>query len=85
MGSPAERFDGAKSEDGLVWGTYLHGVFDAPSFRRDFLNKLRKRRGWRPLDCGKTVNEGELFASLAGLIRKHVDLAALHGILNGAL
>jgi len=24
MGSRVERFDGAKSEDGLVWGTYLH-------------------------------------------------------------
>jgi adenosylcobyric acid synthase len=85
MGSRTERFDGAQSEDGLVWGTYLHGVFDTPSFRRDFLNRLRKRRGWRALGCGETLSDGEPFASLAGLIRKHVDLAALDRILNGTL
>ena len=82
MGSRTERFDGARSEDGLVWGTYLHGVFDTPSFRREFLNTLRKRRGWRPLGCGDAAHQAEPFASLAGLIRKHVDLAALHRILN---
>ena len=82
MGSRTERFDGAKSEDGLVWGTYLHGVFDTPSFRRDFLNSLRKRRGWRPLGCDDPGTDGEPFASLTGLIRNHVDLAALDRILN---
>lgn len=38
-----------RSEDGLTWGTYLHGVFDAPVFRRRILNGLRARRGWAPL------------------------------------
>jgi adenosylcobyric acid synthase len=83
MGSRIERFDGAKSEDGLVWGTYLHGVFDAPPFRRDFLNALRKRRGWSPLDCGEAGSLAEPSNSLAALIRKHVDLVALDEILNG--
>jgi adenosylcobyric acid synthase len=83
MGSRTERFDGAKSEDGLVWGTYLHGVFDLPLFRRDFLNGLRKRRGWLPLDCGDTGSSTGPSDSLAALIRKHVDLVALDRILNG--
>jgi len=85
MGNRAERFDGAKSEDGLVWGTYVHGVFDQPLFRREFLNTLRKRRGWPPLDPGQAHCFTESFDSLAGLIRKHVDLAALDKILNGTL
>ncbi|MGQ0812236.1 MAG: cobyric acid synthase, partial [Nitrospiraceae bacterium] len=42
--------EGAMSPDGLVLGTYVHGLFDAPQFRRTFLNGLRARRGWRPLD-----------------------------------
>ena len=84
-GHPVERFDGAQSEDGLVWGTYLHGVFDTPVFRRDFLNALRKRRGWLSLDATKSPSLAETSDLLAALIRKHVDLAALDQILKGQL
>lgn len=83
MGNPIERFDGAKSEDALVWGTYVHGIFDAPVFRRDFLNALRKRRGWPALDFVRADCLAERQDSLATLIRKHVDLVALEQILNG--
>ena len=36
--------DGAMSPDGLVWGTYVHGVFDRPEFRRAWLNRVRGRK-----------------------------------------
>jgi adenosylcobyric acid synthase len=85
MGSPTERFDGARSEDGLVWGTYLHGVFDTLSFRRDFLNALRQRRGWPPREPRENASLDESPDSLAALIRKHVDLVTLDQILNGLL
>jgi adenosylcobyric acid synthase len=85
MGKVADRFDGAKSEDGLVWGTYLHGVFDAPPIRRDFLNTLRKRRGWPALDALKVSSPAETLDSLTTLIRRHVDLVALDRVLNGNL
>ncbi len=39
------EFDGAIREDGLVWGTYIHGVFDEPHFRRAWLNRARGRKG----------------------------------------
>jgi adenosylcobyric acid synthase len=41
--------DGAKSRDGLIWGTYIHGVFDSPAFRRFWLNGLRQRKGLLPM------------------------------------
>jgi len=85
MGSRTSRFDGAKSEDGVVWGTYIHGVFDAPLFRREFLNALRKRRGWKPLDSREAFCFAKTSDSLAALIRDHVDLAALDHILDGTL
>jgi adenosylcobyric acid synthase len=85
MGNRTERFDGAKSDDGLVWGTYMHGVFGAPLFRREFLNRLRKRRGWPSLDPARSSSSAEVSNSLAALIRNHVDLVALDRILNGAL
>jgi adenosylcobyric acid synthase len=37
------RFDGAVSEDGEVWGTGLHGVFDNPSWALDLPSPLEKR------------------------------------------
>lgn len=36
---------GARSADGRVWGTYMHGIFDADEFRRWFVNRLKARRG----------------------------------------
>ena len=38
------------SADGFVWGTYIHGVFDQPGFRRAWLNRARVRKHLQPLD-----------------------------------
>ncbi|MBX3330975.1 MAG: cobyric acid synthase [Nitrospira sp.] len=46
-----EGFDGAIRQDGLVWGTYIHGVFDEPGFRRAWLNRVRTRKGLPPLEA----------------------------------
>ena len=45
------RSDGAVIGSGRenIWGTYLHGIFDADEFRRWFINRLRERRGLEPL------------------------------------
>ena len=42
--------EGAATPDGRVIGTSIHGVFDAPYFRRHFLNELRSRKGLGPLE-----------------------------------
>jgi adenosylcobyric acid synthase len=36
---------GARSPDGRLWGSYLHGIFDSDEFRRWFIDRLRVRRG----------------------------------------
>ncbi len=43
-GQNEQRADGAMRADGLVWGTYIHGVFDQPGFRRAWLNRARVRK-----------------------------------------
>ncbi|MDH4302008.1 MAG: hypothetical protein OEV51_08020, partial [Nitrospira sp.] len=43
-----EAYDGAVRSDGLVWGTYIHGVFDEPEFRRSWLNRVRRRKRLPP-------------------------------------
>jgi cobyric acid synthase CobQ/L-threonine-O-3-phosphate decarboxylase len=40
----ANRPLGARSRNGLVWGSYLHGLFDQDAFRRWFVDRLRARR-----------------------------------------
>ncbi|HEX5483319.1 MAG TPA: cobyric acid synthase [Terriglobia bacterium] len=80
-GKPVDRLDGTVSSDGLVWGTYLHGVFDAAHFRRRILNELRLRRNWEPLSAATKTST--VLDTLATLIRCHVDLATLNQILSG--
>jgi len=80
-GSEDEAADGACREDGLVWGTYIHGVFDQPEFRRQWLNRLRQRKGLHPLD--RSVSEtvtARLRSSLdrwADHLQKHVQVDRL--------
>jgi len=40
--------DGAASADGLVWGTYVHGIFDDDAFRHSLVNAMRARCGLTP-------------------------------------
>lgn len=82
-GKPASRFEGTASEDGSVWGTYLHGVFDAPAFRRQMLNSLRHRKGWAPVPATSCNSTEKALDRLAQIVRDHVDLGSLEGILNG--
>jgi len=84
-GEAADRFEGAISDDGAVWGTYIHGVFDAPAFRRRVLNDLRTRRNWAPLPPANNSPAAQGLDGLATLIREHLDLAMLDRILKGSL
>ena len=34
------RVDGSRSDDGRVWGTYLHGIFDSSGFRKFYLRSI---------------------------------------------
>jgi adenosylcobyric acid synthase len=65
---------------GLVWGTYLHGLFDANEFRRWFVDRARVRRGLGPL--GRVVASYDLepaIEALARTVRESVDVKAVYG------
>ncbi|MER3423909.1 MAG: cobyric acid synthase [Nitrospiraceae bacterium] len=81
-----DDMDGAAREDGLVWGTYIHGVFDQPEFRRAWLNRLRQRKGLPPLntEVSELVSqrrESEL-DRWADHMQKHLDLNPLRETLR---
>jgi adenosylcobyric acid synthase len=82
-GALTDRTDGARSADGLVWGTYIHGVFDAAGFRRNYINSLRRRREWQPLPPSQDVGGASVvFETLSALVRNHLDRKLLHQILD---
>ncbi|MEM1367956.1 MAG: cobyric acid synthase CobQ [Cyanobacteria bacterium P01_H01_bin.15] len=71
---------GAVSESGLVWGAYLHGLFDNGPWRRSWLNYLRNRRGLNSLPTGVSNYREQrevMLDAIADLVQKHVDLSAL--------
>jgi adenosylcobyric acid synthase len=70
--------DGAVSACGNAWGTYLHGVFDAPGFRRAWLNVLRERRGWQPLGTAALQDRYTRFDQLADTVRAALDMDAVY-------
>ncbi|HEX7900845.1 MAG TPA: cobyric acid synthase [Planctomycetota bacterium] len=67
-------FDGARAFGGRAWGTYVHGLFDRPGFRRAFLNRLRAARGWRPLETSAAWDPDRELDRLADHVGAHVDL-----------
>lgn len=74
--------EGAVSPDGTVWGTYLHGLFERPGFRRSWLNVLRARRGWSCLAAAASENKGARFDLLADMVRSSLDMAAIYRLLS---
>jgi adenosylcobyric acid synthase len=81
-----EAEDGAIRADRLVWGTYIHGVFDRPSFRRLWLNQLRQRKGLPPLPTA--VSEAVTARLVSALdrwadhLQKHLDVAPIFATLG---
>jgi adenosylcobyric acid synthase len=79
--------DGAVRDDGLVWGTYIHGLFDEPVFRRAWLNRLRIRKGLSGLDVfhSQQVNETrrDELDRWADHVAQHLDLRAIWALLPG--
>ena len=71
--------EGAVSPDGLVMGSYLHGMFSSDAFRAAFLAELGIKTQLR--DHGAEV-EATLNA-LAAHIETHLDVAGLLGLARG--
>jgi len=84
--SVAASLDGAVSHNGLVWGTYIHGVFDQPGFRRSWLNSIRRRKGWEALGREASVAVSsrldEELDRWADHVGQHLDLAQLFRVMG---
>lgn len=66
--------DGAVSQDGRVFGTYLHGLFENGRFREIYLNSVRLEKGM-PLRRGAQKQpQRDPFDQLAEQFEKHLDM-----------
>jgi adenosylcobyric acid synthase len=84
----ALRPDGAVAGDGRVWGTYLHGFFDAGHVRAALLAELGDGPPTDPVRTApaeldyRALRERE-YARLAATVAAHVDVAALTRLIEG--
>ncbi len=74
---------GYMSPNGLTWGTYIHGVFDADKFRRWFINRIRKRKGLHPVDDIPSLYDIEpSLDRLADIVRKSVRMNDIYRLMG---
>lgn len=76
--------DGAMTDDGLVFGTYLHGLFDSDDFTRALVNGLRRRKGLEALDTTLHYAQykAQQFDILAAAMRQHIDIEKIYHIMQ---
>lgn len=85
LGSATEDTDGAVSPDGMVFGSYIHGIFDNHRFTQAFINGIRRGKGLglttdEAVDF-KTFKEQE-YEKLADLMSRHLDMDAIGSMLS---
>jgi adenosylcobyric acid synthase len=82
-GQAVRIHDGACDGSGKIWGSNIHGLFENASFRRQFLQAAWEARGLSRSVSGRP--EWSIDYELdrwADLIRVHLDMAAIHRLLE---
>ncbi|MDR0137521.1 cobyric acid synthase [Metabacillus idriensis] len=72
--------EGCTARDGQVFGTYLHDVFHNDEFRGIYLNKLRQKKGLKPIERSlrfRSFKESE-YDRLAAHVRGSVDMKKIY-------
>lgn len=73
-------WEGWVSPDKQIWGTHLHGLFDNPAFTKNWLNRIRRNKGWSEIDDvfpSGYVQREEVYRELSVWARRHLDLGQI--------
>ncbi|AFZ42875.1 adenosylcobyric acid synthase (glutamine-hydrolysing) [Halothece sp. PCC 7418] len=68
---------GYVNSDQSVWGCYLHGLFENGTWRRQWLNQLRQKKGLFPLETNvphHRQQREEVLDAVTDIIENHLDL-----------
>ncbi|ROQ89584.1 adenosylcobyric acid synthase (glutamine-hydrolysing) [Desulfosoma caldarium] len=81
-----EATDGAWTDEGRVWGTYLHGIFDNDTFRDRFVAFLAARKGMADGMGSKSFRfsqwKEDQYDQLADFVRRHCDVDRIYRIMG---
>lgn len=83
-GRTGKRSDGAVLNGGLLWGTYIHGIFDNAVFRTALLNRLRLKKGITAVRAGRSHFEATEAAldRLARVVEDNLDMKKICRIIG---
>ena len=77
--------DGCVRSDGLVMGSYIHGIFDNDGLRRAIIDGLRVNKGLA-INEGGALNMAEkkeaAYERLAQIVRSNLDMAKVYEIMG---
>ncbi len=82
-GKKVHMKDGAVNTAQNVFGTYIHGVFDAVDFREYILNRIRQNKGlsYKKSKIYENLREGEI-EKLAHIVRRSLDIDKIYAIMG---
>ncbi len=77
-----KAYEGAIKED-RIFGTYIHGIFDAAPFREEILNRIRKEKGLesKESDDLQLKREQEL-EKLGAIVRENLDMEKIYALVK---
>src|SRR5262249_53333214 len=85
-GRSLDEIEGALHGDLQTFGTSIHGLFDAPRFRRHFLNQIRNRKGLESLEVTEIEDAGAVRARaynrFSQLLKTHLDVSAIASLIG---
>jgi adenosylcobyric acid synthase len=82
---PVRVQDGLVSNDGRVWGSYVHGLFDNDGLRHRLISRIMGGAAMAPAK-GRLASfqkwKEEQYDRLADHLRRHLDLARIYQIIG---
>ena len=85
LGEEVNYTEGSVNNEGNVFGTYIHGIFDEIEFTRALLNNIRQSKGLESIESKvgsfKEFKENE-YDKLADFLREHLDINKIYEIMN---
>ncbi|MCX7770723.1 MAG: cobyric acid synthase [Proteobacteria bacterium] len=77
-------YDGYTAQNGKVWGSYIHGLFDNDEFRIKWLNSIRRSLGMSEVESNFSYGKSKerAYDKLAELFAQSVDIDKFLSILG---